>query len=255
MTHEDFQAIAARSAAGAASAEEQRLLDEHVRLCSECQKAPDGVAEASVLIGKSLDPVSPPADPGARIVGEPGDADDRRFGVHVWWLATAATLFLALWGWREIGIRVLRERVSSKNAEIRRLAQQNWSLSQQRERLSEEMAALATVNTKAIALTGQPVAPSASASVFLEPETRRAVVFFSNLPQNPGDKSYQLWVLRGDESQRTSAGVFDVSRGSAAITTENLPPATEIKGLAVTLERRGGSEQPTNADYYVLGKM
>jgi len=34
---------------------------------------------------------------------------------------------------------------------------------------------------------------------------------------------------------------------------ENLPLATEIKGLAVTLEPKGGVEQPTNTNFFVAG--
>jgi hypothetical protein len=41
--------------------------------------------------------------------------------------------------------------------------------------------------------------------------------------------------------------------GNATITVENLPVATEIKALAVTLEPRGGVAQPTNANFFVMG--
>ena len=90
--------------------------------------------------------------------------------------------------------------------------------------------------------------------MFLVPEHRRAIVFFSNLPENPKDKSYQLWIIRADQPKPQSAGVFDASHGSATITIENLPVETEIKALAVTLEPRGGVEQPTNTNFVVLGK-
>ena len=38
------------------------------------------------------------------------------------------------------------------------------------------------------------------------------------------------------------------------ISIENLPVATEIKALAVTLEPKGGVEQPTNTNFYLMGK-
>jgi anti-sigma-K factor RskA len=51
-----------------------------------------------------------------------------------------------------------------------------------------------------------------------------------------------------------SAGVFDVTRtGAASISIENLPVATEIKALAVTLEPKGGVAQPTNTNFIVAG--
>ena len=111
---------------------------------------------------------------------------------------------------------------------------------------------MASRDTQQIALSGQQVAPAASARVFLEPEKRRAVVFFYNLPANAKDKSYQLWIIAGDKPR--SAGVFDAGRnGNATISIENLPVSTEIKALAVTLEPRGGVAQPTNTRFYVMG--
>jgi hypothetical protein len=166
----------------------------------------------------------------------------------------AAILFLALWGWRELSVRVIREKVNGGEAEIRRLAGENQLLTTRNDKLTAEMAALASPDTRTIALTGQQVSPSASAKVFLEPKERRAVVFFYNLPANATDKSYQLWILRGDQPKPQSAGVFDVEKGNATISIENLPVMTEIKGLAVTMEPHGGVEQPTNANYYVVGK-
>jgi hypothetical protein len=210
------------------------------------------------MLARGLDPVPPPADLRERVVA--GDEEDnvvdarRRFGGGAWWLATAATLFLALWGWRELAMRVEREKYTTQQAELNRLAEDNARLAQKNDKLSAEMAALASAGTRQIALSGQQVAPSASARVFLEPDKRRAVVFFYNLPANAKDKSYQLWVIAGDKPQ--SAGVFDVTgnSGNATISINNLPVATEIKALAVTLEPRGGVAQPTNTNFYVMGR-
>ena len=100
------------------------------------------------------------------------------------------------------------------------------------------------------------MSPAASARVFLDPTRRRAIVFFHNLPANPTDKSYQLWIIRGDQPNPQSAGVFDVSGGgSATLSIDNLPVLTEIKALAVTMERRGGADQPSEKKFYVMGGM
>jgi anti-sigma-K factor RskA len=259
MTHEEFDSFAALDAAGAATAEETRALDAHVAGCADCRRARDEYAEAATLLASDLKPVAPPSNVRARVIdGTRDDANvvdiESRRGMNPWWLATAATLFLALWGWREIGIRVSRERVKNQQAELQQLSDQNKLLQQQKERLSAEMQALGSFGTQTIALSGQQAAPSASARVFLVPEHRRAIVFFSNLPENPKDKSYQLWIIRADQPKPQSAGVFDASHGSATITVENLPVATEIKAMAVTVEPRGGVAQPTNTDFVVLGK-
>lgn len=256
MTHEEFDSIAALDAVGAATADEARSLDEHAAGCSDCRRARDEYAEAASLLARDLSPVAPPNDVRDNVIASLDDegADVIDIGSrrrNPWWLATAATLFLALWGWREVGIRVQRDHVRNQQATITTLTDENKALIQQKEKLSAEMQALGSSGTKTIALTGQQAAPTASARVFLVPEHRRAIVFFSNLPENPKDKSYQLWIIT---SKPQSAGVFDASHGSATITIENLPVDTEIKALAVTLEQRGGVEQPSNSDFVVLGK-
>ncbi|HVR40301.1 MAG TPA: anti-sigma factor [Thermoanaerobaculia bacterium] len=255
MTHEEFESIAALDAIGAATADEGSALTAHLRECLPCRRARAEFAEAATLLARDLEPVVPPRDVRERIssaIAETDEEEARETRISPWWLATAATIFLALWGWREISVRVIREQTHSQEAEIKRLSEENALLNEQNEKLS----VLAKPDTRTIALTGQEVAPAASAKVFLEPERRRAFVFFYNLPSNPGDKSYQLWIIRGDQPKPMSAGVFDVTEaGSASITIENLPVATEIKGLAVTLEPRGGVEQPTNTQFIVAGNV
>jgi anti-sigma-K factor RskA len=257
IDHERYDSIAALDAIGAADADEASEFHAHVASCPDCRRARDEYAEAASLLARDLDPVTPPPQVRDRIFkaidgGNVVDARDR-FGISRWWMA-AAVLFLALWGWRELSVRVIREKVNSTEAEMRRLAGQNQLLTSRNEKLSAEMASLASRDTRTIALTGQQVSPSASAKVFLEPQQRRAVVFFYNLPPNATDKSYQLWILRADQPKPQSAGVFDATpSGVASISIENLPLATEIKGLAVTLEPKGGVAQPTNTNFFVAG--
>jgi anti-sigma-K factor RskA len=262
MAHEAFESIAALDAIGAATPEEEAELRIHLPGCDECRRARDEYAEAATLMTESIDPVTPPQELRERVTNavagdEEVDADvieaSRRFR---WlpWLATAATLFLALWGWRELAIRAAREHARSKDAEIVQLQEENAQLRAQKQKLTAEMEALASKGTRTIALAGQQVSPSASARVFLQPQNRRAVVFFYDLPANASDKSYQLWIIRSDQPNPQSAGVFDVTNnGRATVSLENLPLDTQIKALAVTLEQRGGAAGPSSSTYYVLG--
>jgi anti-sigma-K factor RskA len=261
MTHDEFESIAALDALGAASAEEESALREHIQTCDSCRRARDEFAEAATLLAQDLDPVPPPAETRQRImdnvdIGETTLIEaHRRFTAPRRWLAAAAVLFLALWGWRELAIRAARERIATRNAEIRQLAEENERLAQQNKKLTAELSALTSPDTRMVSLAGQHVSPAASAKVFLEPTARRAVVFFYNLPANPENKSYQLWIIRANQPKPQNGGVFDVtSSGRASISIENLPAAKEIKGLAVTLEPKGGVAQPTNSTFYLMGK-
>ncbi len=261
MTHEDFEAIAALDAIGAATRDEERMLNGHLASCESCRRSRDEFAEAATLLARQLEPVAPPAEIRKRVVDSIEEDDEEENIIRAesrfsnrWWLATAATLFLALWGWREFGIRVARERVKSQDAQIAELKSKLESLRDHDDKLASEMAALASPETKTIALAGQQASPSASARVYLEPSRRRAIVFFRNLPTNAKDKSYQLWIIRADQPKPQSAGVFDVANsGNATIVIENLPVETEMKALAVTLEPKGGVEQPTNSNFFLMG--
>ncbi len=231
MTHADFESIAALDVLGAATAGEAGALRTHLLACIPCRRARDEYADATTFIALGLEPVAPPRELRARVasaVEREGRKSDR------WWLAVAATLFLGLWGWREASVRKELDQLRFRN-----------------EKLSSEIAAMAS-SARTIELTGQEVAPTASAKVFIQPDRRRALVFFHDLPVNAADKSYQLWIIRGD--QPVSAGVFDVGAdGRASLSVENLPVDTEIKGLAVTLEPKGGVAQPTNTRFIVAG--
>jgi hypothetical protein len=261
-THEEFESLAALDAVGAATADEAAALRSHVEGCPACANAQAELAEAATLLARGLDPVQPPPDVRARVlasIGQHVDDDDEDDNVvrpffNRWWWSAAAMLFLALWGWRELAVRAEREKSITAEAEARHFSEENARLSERNEKLSAQIAAIAAAGTKTIALTGQAIAPSASARVFLEPEQRRAIVFFSDMPANTAEHSYQLWIIRADQPKPQSAGVFDVTQtGKASITIENLPVATEIKGLAVTLEPKGGAKQPTNTNFYVSG--
>jgi Anti-sigma-K factor rskA len=247
--HEEFESIAALDAIGAATADEVSALRAHLSACIPCRVARDEYTGALMMLIRDLPRVDPPPAVRERVMKAIVPAPSRN---AAWWLATAATLFLALWGWRELAMRAARADAASQQAEIRRLQQENATLAQRTEKLSAELTALSAAGTRTIALSGQEIAPAATAKAFLA--GRRVLVFFQNLPENPDDKSYQLWILRGDQPKPMSAGVFDVKKdGSASISIENLPLDTVIKGLAVTLEPKGGVAQPTNTNFYVAG--
>ncbi len=263
MSHEDFENLAALDAVDALSREEKESLRRHLESCAQCAAAAVAYGEASTLIATSLDPVEPPSAIRERIrdavLGGPaGETTVREFTLAqrarrpAWWLATAATVFLALWGFTELRLRAIRGRIHELQAARQGLEESNRRLEEEKETLSATMRALTASQTQSIALAGQEVAPTASARVFLDPQNRRAFIFFHQLPPNPGDKSYQLWIIRADSPKPQPAGVFDVDeRGEAQLSVQNLPVGKELKALAVTLEPRGGGKAPTGKMYLV----
>lgn len=270
MSHEEFDNLAALDAVGATTVEEREKLRRHLEECQDCRLAAQEYNEASALIAEGLDPVPPPPQVRGRtlaavraetsMTGEFSDttADTTSVGWRsrrmkpVWWLATAATFFLALFAWSELRVRAVRSQIDELRASKKALEEDSRRLKSQRDMLNATLLSITDADTRTLSLVGQQVAPSASARVFLEPEQRRAFVFFYGLPQNPSNKSYQLWIIRADMSQPQPAGVFDVDQqGNGKISVENLPIGTEMKGLAVTLEPRGGVSVPTGERYLI----
>jgi anti-sigma-K factor RskA len=249
MSHEHFESIAALDALGVASGGDVAALRLHLAACIPCRRARDEYGRVTTMFALALEPSAPPPGTRGQIRSRIAVPSHR---LNVWGPATAATaasLMIALLGWR-----ALTDDQNDQRALVARLERENVELAQRADKLSSELAALASAGTRTIALAGQEIAPAASAKVFLQPERRRALVFFYDLPQNSGEKSYQLWIIRADQPKPVSAGVFDVTKsGTASLSIENLPVATEIKALAVTLEPRGGVEQPTNSAFYVAG--
>jgi anti-sigma-K factor RskA len=237
MTHEEIQQLAALDAINAASPEEVVELRRHLETCDECRRVADEMNEAAALLALSTDPVTPPAEVRAKLLGSlpPRITSSANFQ---WWMAAAAVIAVVLLAWTSFELR-------DANNEIEQLKSD-------RARLASVLASLTGSQTRTIQLAGQEVAPKASASVFLDPSQRRAFLFFHGLPANPDDKSYQLWIIRADQVKPVSAGVFNVdASGNASLIVQNLPVDTLIKALAVTLEPRGGVQAPTGQKYLV----
>jgi cell division protein FtsB len=256
MSHEEFENLAALESIGAASEEERTTLGQHLGACAACVAVARDDSEAATLMATSLEPVAPPSELREQIRNAvvPARATwwDRR--KHPLWWATAATLFLALWGWSELRVRTVRSQIEELRAAGRTLEESNRRLERKNQQLTDTLSTLSASSTRSFALAGQEVAPRASARVFLDVSQRRALVFFHDLPRNPGDKNYVLWIIRADRPQPQAAGAFDVDqRGEAHLSLENVPVGVELKALAVTLESRGNASAPTGAKYLAGG--
>lgn len=265
MIHESFDEIAALEAVGVATADESRSLDEHVSGCLDCAGRAGEYRQTAAWLPFMLDPVAPPAAVRRSLMNvirasSPAEPPAIPFiprpFIDPRWYATAALLFLALWGWREMGIRVEREQVRTERAVAARMEEEKHLLASDNRRMLAQMQELAAPGTRTIALAGQKMAPSASAKIFMDPARRRAMIFFYDMPPNPSDRSYELWIIRADTKAPQGAGTFDVDAESrrSSMTIEQLPVGAEIKALAVTLEPKGGVTTPTNSDYYVMGE-
>ena len=173
--------------------------------------------------------------------------------INTWkWLAAASVVLLA--GSLYWGITT-----NNKYIGLRSVAQQNSTLQQQ---LTQANAQLAEVRTDAFALRqpgirmtslkGTPVSPTSYVTVYWDTTSTDVYLMVNNLPNPASDKQYQLWAIINDKP---------VDLGMLQMSQEKLIPMIKMKGVqnaqafAITLEPRGGSENPTMDQMYVVGKL
>jgi anti-sigma-K factor RskA len=167
------------------------------------------------------------------------------------WAAVAAlTLFSGWLAWDNAGLRSeLAARLSERDAEAARARRLTSELAAARDDLQRLVRAhdiVAAPGARGVRLAGLGDAPAAAAQAYVDPGTRRAVFYASDLPPAPESKTYQLWFIT--DGRPVPAGVFDVDgQGQATVLVEDVAPSDAIEAWAVTVEPVGGVPQPTGA--------
>jgi hypothetical protein len=88
-----------------------------------------------------------------------------------------------------------------------------------------------------------------SLAVAFRPGQREAWVVGTGLPDPEGGKVYELWYRTGTSSRMAPAGTFSSSDGTVVAKVE---VGASFDTLAVSVEPRGGSEQPTSNPIYLI---
>lgn len=255
MTHDEYQDLIELESLGALTPEESGLLEEHLRTCASCRGELDQAREAAASLALAADPVAPPPEIRSRVLGSVNASRERatRRAPLAWMPLAAAFAIVIVGGVLYLAVQRNREQLRIARNHIALLNEQKQEEERSRRELERKLEALTGAGAT-IELAGQEVAPASSARVFINEDERTALVFFQNLPPSPADKSYQLWIIRGDRPEPQSAGVFEVGPdGQATLGLQNLPVDTEIRAFAVTLEPRGGASSPTGSKYLVGG--
>lgn len=117
------------------------------------------------------------------------------------------------------------------------------------ETLSSELDILKSPNLKVVALNSVSEEVEARATVYWDTEKEEVFININNLPDAPTDKQYQLWALV--DGKPIDAGVMELG-------IENLQKLKSISSaqtFAITLEKKGGAEQPTLEQLVVIGNV
>lgn len=164
------------------------------------------------------------------------------------WLAAAACLVLAIFGW-------LRSPPPAASADTARLNPpavqappvQPPAPPQPPTPTEARTALLARSDTLKITLapTKDPAAAGVTGDAVWDPVAQKGFLHFVGLAGNdPSVKQYQIWVFDGKRDKRypVDGGVFDVPADSAevVIPIHAALPVSEVKAFAVTVEKPGG---------------
>ncbi|HLU66454.1 MAG TPA: anti-sigma factor [Kofleriaceae bacterium] len=164
-------------------------------------------------------------------------------------LAAAAAAMALLW-WQE---RAERQELASAVAQLEeerdqaradeRLAARG--LVEAQRTIDQLQAVVQTVATPELRLATVKQAEGGLMKILVAPDHRRWFVLAFELPPAPAGKDYQLWFMP-DKGDPVPAGLLHAGPGKTQHTLTELPPdLTEIKGAAISLEPKGGSDRPT----------
>jgi anti-sigma-K factor RskA len=84
-------------------------------------------------------------------------------------------------------------------------------------------------------------APNANAIVVWNERKQRGVLKVMSLPRNDEDHDYQLWLVDPRYKNPVDGGIFHMADGETMnVAFKPASPVREVKGFAISLERKGG---------------
>ncbi len=104
---------------------------------------------------------------------------------------------------------------------------------------------------KRVVMNGTDNSPNALATVYWNETTAEVYLSIQNLKELSKDQQYQLWAII--DGKPVDAGVFDPDNSSFLVQMKNIGP--NAAAFAVTIEPRGGSENPSLATMQVVGNV
>jgi anti-sigma factor RsiW len=206
----------------ALSDDEMREYEEHLATCERCREELARLGGAASALAFAVDSPAPPEALRSRIL-ESARAERPNVVPLLprWTAATVAVAAVAAIAAIGFGIWAT-----------------SLSHSLDRERSARQKVERLLANPRA---TRTPVSGKTSGTLLVSPRGEAALIV-SRLPHAPSGKTYEAWVIANGKPQ--PAGTYDGGGDTSLLSLERTVP----KGakVAVTLERRPGTDQPTS---------
>ncbi len=144
-------------------------------------------------------------------------------------------------------------KLQQSNTLLTSLQNQNQHFANRVNLMDRELSVFHDPSFKLLKLQGTPKSPGSALTVAWSAAKKKVMIDMANaeMPANDKDHQYQLWALVGGKP--VDLGVFDADTTSKDMV--EMKSIASADAFAVTLEPRGGSQNPTMDQMMVIGKF
>lgn len=172
------------------------------------------------------------------------------------WLAAASVVISlslgTMWYLNYQEMVSVKNQLASTKSDMEKMDQEMTVLSVEQEKSMEYRKVLAQLDTKNIAMSGTAMEPEANVHIMWNENNKMAVLKSVVIDEIPTEMQLQLWAIA--DGKPVSLGVFDVA-DLKEMSDPFAVDASNISAFAITMEKRGGSEQPTMENMIVMGAV
>jgi anti-sigma-K factor RskA len=249
--HEQFADDLVLYALGALQGEERLAVERHLGDCPGCRRELEESRGDLALLALSASGAKPPLRSRERLIAaiskEPRPLPAKPSRSRAWWMATGWATAAAM---LVIGFVLVRE-----NSDLRRhITEVQTNSTRQVQQLDEAKQLIATLTSaeaEHFTLVASKTSPQPQGKAIYVRSSGTLVFLASNMPVLPPQKTYELWLIPATGAP-IPAGLFKPNQhGSAAVVRPPVPPGTEAKTFAITIEPEAGSSAPTSTPIMV----
>jgi anti-sigma-K factor RskA len=245
-------------ALGALTAEEAAGVEAHVSGCEDCTLKLTEARGNAVLLSFAVKQERPAGTLKAELMGRiraNREAEER----NAWPPKAPVTLRIpkpeaqgSWWNWAlaasAVALALVSIALSWQNrriaTELQKEHQSAEALIRDREHIEKLVGVLAAPDTVTVKLAGAGDAANASGLVKFNAKTG-VVLYAADLPALPAGKSYQMWLVPASGAAISAGLLGPGGHAWGNMWTGEVPPNTQPKAFAVTIEPVGGMPQPT----------
>jgi anti-sigma-K factor RskA len=136
-------------------------------------------------------------------------------------------------------------------AQNQRVASDYNQVNQRLDKIESDIKVIDNPAFKRVVMKGTPNAPTATAYVYWNEDTREVYLSVQNMKQLAQENQYQLWAIV--DGKPVDAGVFDGTIAGGLLKMKDIGSGAAL--FAVTVEPRGGKPAPTLETMQVAGPV